>query len=187
MKLRLAAVACTALVLAVAAPAALAALPKPKTDLIVPNKSIGGVALNFKASQVKAAWGGTCEEFRCLYEAPKKGTDTPAVANVALEGNAQGKGTPKAWLISINVGRKTVGNESVPDFDTPLTALQTSKGIGLGSTVAEVSRAYPKAKKTAVTGGSPYFTISGPGESQTTFATQENRVASIGVALHPGG
>jgi hypothetical protein len=186
MKLRLAAVACFALVLAVPAIAG-AALPKPKTTLIVPNKSIGGVALNFKASQVKAAWGGSCEEFRCLYEAPKKGTKTPSVASVALEGNATGGGTPKAWLISINVGRKTVGDESVPDFDTPLSEFKTSKGIGLGSTVAELTRAYPKAKKTPVPGGSSFFTISGPGEIATTFATEENRITAVGVELHPGG
>jgi hypothetical protein len=184
MKLRVAAVLCTSLALALPA-GALAALPKASDSLIVPNHSIGGVLLGAKASQVTKAWGSTSCELQCVYEGAKRGNRTPSTASVLLE--QKGSGPAKVWLISINVGFKPVGSESVPDFDTPLTAFQTSKGIGLGSKISEVQRAYPTAKKEPVPGGSPYFKIAGPKEVSTTFSTADGRVTSIYVESHPGG
>jgi hypothetical protein len=70
--------------------------------------------------------------------------------------------------------------------DGPLAAWKTSKGIGLGSKVSAVEAAYPKAKK-EVTPGGPLFTLKGPGKSQTSFTTLENRVVAISVESHAGG
>jgi hypothetical protein len=188
MKLRLAVLSSCACALALVALPALASagLPQASSTLIVPNKSIGGVALGAKVAQVTNAWGATKCEFQCLYEAPKKGLRTPATASVLLEQKSE-TAPAKVWLISLNAGFKPSGSESVPDFDTPLAEYKTSKGIGIGSTIAELTRAYPKAKRQSVPGGSPYFMISGGGEIGTIFSTAENRVTNVVVELHPGG
>jgi hypothetical protein len=186
MKLRLALSACCAIAVAAALPAvAGAGLPKQGNTLIVPNKSIGGIALGAKAAQVTAAWGGGKCELQCVFEGPKSATGGPAAASVLLEKKSE-SAPAKVWLISLNAGTKLRGNDSVPDFDTPLANFKTSKGIGIGSTVAELVKAYPKAKRHPV-GESAYYSLSGPGEIATNFNTQEKRITNIDVELHPGG
>jgi hypothetical protein len=186
MKLRLAVVSCALLAFAAMPAVAGAGLPRLGNTLIVPNKSIGGVALNSKPSQVTAAWGGKCEELHCVYEGAKPATGGAATAVAQLERKGE-SGPEKVWLIVLTAGYTEKGGETVPDFDTPLTRFKTAKGIGLGSTIAELTRAYPKAKRTPVPGGDPYFSIAGPGEKSTVFTTREKRVATVGVQLHPGG
>jgi hypothetical protein len=187
MKLRFA--IAIALVAALALPAATeAALPRMSDTLIVPNSSIGGVVLGAKISQVTKAWGSpkSCED-QCLYEGGKGKDESAAVASVLLESKQPG-GPGKVWLISLNVGFKTVRGESVPNFRTPLANFKTAKGIGLGSKVGEVQRAYPKAKKHVSNGGYGYIEIPGPKESAThfTFGT-DKRVTTVAVESHPGG
>lgn len=184
---KLAPIVLSALALALPASAG-AALPKPSSTLIVPNKSIAGVALGAKISQVKKAWGkgGKCE-YDCVYEAARKNeTEGPSLARVLCEEKRQG--APRtAWMISISVGYKTVGTETVPTFKTPLTAFKTAKGIGLGSKASELARAYPKAEKQG-TAGAYWYEIPGPKEAATIFVfSNGNRVTTITVELHPGG
>lgn len=186
MKLRFAVVLSLAAVLALPA-ATEAALPRTGTTLIVPNVSIGGLALGAKLSQVTKAWGSTKScEYQCLYEGGKGKDESAALASVLLE--AKQPGAPgKVWLMSLNVGFKSVHGESVPSFRTPLTRFKTAKGIGLGSKLSEVKRAYPKAKGSSFQ-GSGYLEIPGPGESRTTFSyAAAKRVTSIAVESHPGG
>jgi hypothetical protein len=165
-----------------------AALPKPKTTLIVPGKSLAGVPLGATAAKVQKEWGHSKEcEFQCTYEGGKNGDETAAHADVLLQQPASGKGPAKAWQILISVGAKTVGDESKPDFNTPLTAYKTSKGIGLGSTIGEVQRAYPSAKKTT----SPsvtIFEVKGKKEINTIFdCVGATKVTAIAVESHRGG
>jgi hypothetical protein len=176
-------------ILALALPAtAGAALPKPSTTLIVPGKSIGGVALGATATKVKKAWGNTKDcEFQCIYEGGKHGDESATNAGVLLEEPASKKGPAKVWRIFLTVGQKKVGNELKPDFDTPLAEFKTSKGIGIGSKVSEVQRAYPSAKKAAGPGFTD-FTIAGKGEIETTFTCAgAPKVTSVIVSFHPGG
>lgn len=165
-----------------------AALPKPKTTLIVPGKSVAGVSLGATATKVQKEWGHSKDcEFQCTYEGSKNGDETASHAGVLLEQPASGKGPAKVWQIFIDAGAKTVGNEEQPDFNTPLAAYKTSKGIGLGSTVGEVQRAYPGAKKTA----SPdltIFEVKGKKEIVTIFdCTGPKKVTAIAVESHRGG
>jgi hypothetical protein len=186
MKLRIATV--LGLVLALALPAATeAALPRTSDTLIVPNSSVGGVSLGAKAAQVTNAWGKTDCEYQCLYEGRAGKEETAALASVLLESKATGAPS-KVWLITINVGFKAVGGKSVPNFKTPLAKFRTAKGIGLGSKVSEVMRAYPKAKRHASSGGYGYIELDGPKEIATHFTySTDKRVTSIGVESHPGG
>lgn len=184
MKVRVALGMCLVLLLALPTTAG-AALPKAKSTLIVPNKSVAGLALGSTPAQLKAAWGGKTCEFACGFEGTKSGSGgTAPFANVLLEK----KGAKlQVWLIAISVGYTSgAGGSSVPDFNSPPAAWKTSKGIGLGSKVSEIEAAYPKAKK-EITPGGPLFVLKGRGKSQTSFDTLENRVTSISVESHPGG
>jgi hypothetical protein len=182
MKLRVALATSLALLFAVPT-AAGAALPKAKSDLIVPSHSIGGLVLGSNPGQVKAAWGGKTCEFSCAFQGPKVSGGSPAYGNVLLEKKGS---TLKVWQIAIAVGFVPAGAESKPEFNTPLAAFKTSKGIGLGSKVSELEAAYPKAKKTKTPNG-PFFSLQGPGLSATNFNTIENRVSIIAVESHSGG
>lgn len=176
-------------ILALALPAtAGAALPKPSTTLIVPGKSIGGVALGATATKVKKAWGNTKDcEFQCVYEGGKNGDETATNADVLLEEPASKKGPAKVWRVFLTVGQKKVGENFKPDFNTPLAEFKTSKGIGIGSKISEVQSAYPSAKKETESGFTD-FTIKGKGEIETTFTCAgAPKVTSILVSSHPGG
>ncbi|HVO53198.1 MAG TPA: hypothetical protein VMT37_02185 [Solirubrobacterales bacterium] len=187
MKLRFAIV--LGLFAALALPSASqAALPRTSTTLIVPGSSIGGLKLGAKLSQVTKAWGATKScEYQCLYEGGKGKEETAALASVLLESKQPGA-PGKVWLMSLNVGFKTVHGESVPNFRTPLTKFRTAKGIGLGSKVSEVQRAYPKAEKHVSTGGYGYFEIPGPKEIATDLTfNAEKRITTVAVESHHGG
>ncbi len=180
-----AAIALAALAALLPAPAG-AALPKPKNDLIVPAKSIGGLALGAPHGGVTSAWGANsaCTEISCIYSAPTQPEEDPAFAGALLDKGAKGF---KVWQLYIHVGETLQSGKSKPDFDTPLTAFKTSKGIGLGSSGTEVERAYPAAQKIGGSGGSTY-TLKGAGESATIFSTAASgKVMSIVVEAHPGG
>jgi hypothetical protein len=111
--------------------------------------------------------------------------ETPATASALLEEPASG-GTLKVGRIFFKAGEKTVGSEIEPDLDTPLAEFKTSKGIGIGSSIGEVQRAYPSAKKRAQPGVAT-FTLKGKGEIETTFIAHETKVSSILISSHPGG
>jgi hypothetical protein len=68
-------------------------------------------------------------------------------------------------------------------FTTPLAALKTAKGIGLGSTAAAVKRAYPHVTGNALDG----YEIKGHGEYGTEFHFLHGRVTLIQMqAVHFG-
>jgi hypothetical protein len=165
-----------------------AALPKAGSTLIVPGKSVGGVALGATAAAVQKAWGPAKNcEFQCAYEGGKHGDETAANAGVLLEEPAGGKGPAKVWRIFLTVGQKKVGNELKPDLNTPLSKFKTSKGIGIGSTMGELKNAYPGAKKESGPGFADY-TLKGKKEISTLFTfANSTKLTSITVTSHPGG
>lgn len=183
MKVR--SVAVMSVVLALALPAAAqAALPKTGDTLIVPAKSIGGVVLGGSPTSVTKAWGKNkaCES-QCIYEGHKGTEESAALGNVLLEPNSNGADY-KVWAVYIAVGEATVGTTLKPNFNTQLTQLKTAKGIGLGSTVAELRHAYRQVKKEGLTG----YTLAGPRESSTDFSlSASGRIETITIRSHPGG
>lgn len=166
-----------------------AALPRTGNKLIVPNKSIGGVALGAHQSQVINAWGPNPECVSdCIYQAagssPGKGA---AVASALLEKKREGA-PYKVWTVFIAVGLNTVGNKSIPNFKTPLTKFKTAAGIGLGSKVGALKSAYHGLKKSVVPGGYTYYQLKGRGESETGFTVSPaEKITQIVVRSHPGG
>ena len=147
-----------------------------------PLRRRGGARLHPRPGQGRLG-GKTCG-LSCSFQGAKVKSGSPTFANVLFE--KQGAKV-KAFLITISVGYVSGGGGATgPDFDTPLASWKTSKGIGLGSKVGAVEAAYPKAKKEPMPSG-PLFVLAGPGESQTSFDTLENRVTSITVESHPAG
>lgn len=142
-----------ALVTAVLPAAAGAKLPKPKTKLVVPGKSIAGVALNMAESKAKAQWGSGA---KCT-KTPKIGTQPAqdscdwregpdlfdASAHITFLGG-------KVYLVVITTAKdKKTGKAKGKQF----ASWKTAKGIAVGSKIGAVGKAYPAAKRNLSEGG----------------------------------
>jgi hypothetical protein len=146
-----------------AAPGIAAAnLPSPKTKLIVPGKSIGGVALGESYAQAQKAWGKTssCSPLTgCSYDGGRKGT--------AAFSTPHPPGSPaivSAVFIEVHFLRS-----GKPDWTrTPLDSYKTAKGIHLGSTLSMVKRAYPHGKRACGTAACSWI-VAGPHRTSTGF------------------
>jgi hypothetical protein len=162
------------------------ALPKTGNTLIVPGKSIGGVALGGSAASVTKAWGPnkTCE-YQCLYEGSAGPTESAATASALLEAGAKGD---KVWEVFIDVGENNTGTNPTPNFNTPLTKFKTAEGIGLGSKLSELKRAYHGLEKQVVIPGLTLYTIKGKKKIATIFTVgATNKITGVNVESHPGG
>jgi hypothetical protein len=170
--------------LALALPAAAqAGLPKTTNTLIVPAKSLGGVALGGSPTAVTKAWGKNKQcEYQCLYEGKNPGE----LGSVLLESDANGANY-KVWSVFITVSETIVGTTTKPNFETPLTRFKTSKGIGLGSSKRELTQAYHGLKQLGAESGIFQYMLKGPKESFTSFTVNRGRVSTIGINSHPGG
>jgi hypothetical protein len=128
------------LVALVAAPAADAAFPKFKDKTIVVGKSIGGVKLGSTIAKGKVAWGtagGAClTPTSCFYRL--KG-DSNGTKGEGIFDASSGK------IVNINIKAPT-RSKGGHTYTAPFTTPKTSKGIGIGSTLAQVKKAYPKVK-----------------------------------------
>jgi hypothetical protein len=106
--------------------AAHAALPTFKNHLIVPNKSVAGIQLNESyAAARKALRNSGCSMLHGCNFRGANGSDF----NVQF---ASTNGT-SFFVGEISITAGFNGN-GVPVFKSPLTALKTASGIGLGST-----------------------------------------------------
>ncbi|HUO74913.1 MAG TPA: hypothetical protein VMU39_29375 [Solirubrobacteraceae bacterium] len=122
---------------------ALARLPHPKTTLIVPGVSIGGVKIDMTQAQVFHEWGSTgCIPGLCTWQGP----GNPAHAERATVSFFKGK------VIQIDINAGTTNGTNVKFKPGTLSKWKTAKNIHLGSTRASVKRAYPAAKANNSTG-----------------------------------
>lgn len=141
-----------------AAPAAQATLPKFKDKTIVVGKSIGGVKLGSSGAAAKKAWGGAagCALFgtaSCIYRAAGSTQSNTGEGSFDFP-----NGKVRTVYISAPMGAKG------PIYKAPLSTPKTDKGIGLGSKLSAIKKAYPKVK---VSGN--YVTLAGKGGVTTTF------------------
>ena len=111
---------------------AMARLPSLRSDLIVPGKSIGGLALGDTVAQANLIWGSArCSSF------PKDNLIQCAMDGSAVNYFAKWR-TKRIYSIAI------FGTDRAGPLDR--NHLHTQSGIGLGSTETEVLAAYPHAK-----------------------------------------
>ena len=168
---------------ALCAPAlANAKLPKPRTTVIKPGRSIAGVKLDMTRAQAFAAWGST----RCLaptvceWHGPGK-AGQQEVASISL---VNGK------VVQITIKAAVVGTATQSIRLGALARWKTSKGIGLGSKRSAVPKAYPAARPNTgeAVNGYDLFAGSRPNLAYTRFAANgvsprtANRLLYITVA-----
>ena len=166
--------------LAFGIPVAQAALPAFKDTKIVPGTSIAGVKMGASPDAAKKAWGksgGLC--------GITAGTGTCFFRPKGVTQSNKGEGivdfkSGKVVNVSVSAPLASGGGRS---FKTPFTKLKTSKGVGIGSTVAHSKKAYPKVK---ISGN--YATIKGKGGMQTIFTSDSpsNRIFTVQIQLVSG-
>jgi hypothetical protein len=165
--------ALTALVLAGSAQAA---TPKLANKLIVPNKSVGALKLGQSAAAAKTAWGnGAClSSGLCTFG--KRPTPASGYASYSLASVTAG--APKAvatiWLEVGPFGAAKL------NYKTPLTKFKTSKGIGLGSTKAQLLHAYPHMTSEQA----DIYIIPDSETVETIFGIKGGRVYLIAIGEH---
>jgi hypothetical protein len=168
---------------ALCAPAlANAKLPKPKTTVIKPGRSIAGVKLDMTKAQAFAAWGSTSclAPTVCEWHGPGK-AGQQEVASISL---VNGK------VVEITIKAAVVGTATQGIRLGALARWKTSKKIGLGSKRSAVAKAYPTARANAgeAVNGYDLFAGSRPDLAYTRFAANgvsprtANRLLYITVA-----
>lgn len=154
----------------VSVPAAQAALPTPPATAIVPGKSVAGVRLGMALSVAKTVWGAGST---CGASAAGPAAVTCTWSSTP---NARPDRGPKLILVGIGGKVRSIvvdgGNKAAA-----VAAYRTTKGIGTGSTVAALRKAYP-GLGTALGPDNPSL---GSGATITSFHTAGGKVRSIQV------
>ncbi|KAA0273117.1 MAG: hypothetical protein EDQ89_05890 [Acidobacteria bacterium] len=158
---------------------AYAGLPRPRhTDEIDVPRSIAGVELGMSLKRADREWGraGDCGRARerrgiraCVYEGRN-----PRAGAATIESARRRKVSSIAIRAGLHRGEYV--------FRGRLLRLATRERIGLGSSRADVRKAYPRALPTANRTG---FIVAGPGRSYLTFQTLD-RWRVTGIALVDG-
>ena len=150
---------------------AAAALPQPRSKLIEPGRSIGGVRIGQTSAAARAAWGPgeTCinkVSGECSWITLRDG-----VASFTLRAG-------RVVAVAIAAGSKGGGYA----FDGPLRALRTRRGIGIGSSIADARIAYPGLRRTE----RELLVVAD--HRVTSFTISDGRVAGVTVrrAKRPG-
>jgi hypothetical protein len=154
-------------------------LPKPSDPTIKVPVSIGGVGLGGTIQNAAKAWGTSkndCAAAGCFY-----GNDFGKTGTAEISKDLSGDGKVNGVNIYASSERKGLNK---PQFDSALGKFKTKEGIGLGSRIEALKKAYPKAKKH---GDKPFIdiTVEGKGKSFMSFGfdrfNDRNLITSISL------
>lgn len=128
---------------------------KPSSTKIVIGQSIGGVKIGATSKDAAKAWGGvrkgskgwvktkiqkaTLPAYRTFYLLPNLTRGFGQDARFNLSNKSQ---NPGKWKNSRVYSIQLVAPKALPGG--PISKFRTSKGIGIGSTIDELKRAYPQ-------------------------------------------
>lgn len=120
--------------------------PSPADRTVRVPRAIAGVRIGQRLEDARRAWGpgrGHCEVKPEGFAVCTYGNDREegrGVAYFAADGSRPGS---RVYLATIAVGLRL---GVVPVYKGPLMSLRTPKGVGLGSKVARLRRAYPRVR-----------------------------------------
>jgi hypothetical protein len=134
--------------------AAQANLPATRTDLIVPPTSIGGVSLGESYSAAHARWG------RAAGSGSQCQRGDTCTYNTTTDGNA-GFICKHGHVVEIFINVWEDAHDTKLNFHSPLTRLKTATGIHIGSTLDDLTLAYPDGEMGGGGFGGPYFKVTG--------------------------
>ncbi len=161
---RAALAALTSATLGLPAPAVAAKqLPRPSDPTIKVPVSIGGVGLGGTIKKAARAWGTPkrdCAAAGCFY-----GNDFGETGTAEISKDLSGAGRVDGVNIYASAKRRGLNK---PMFKPALGKFKTKEGIGLGSRLDALKKAYPKARRH---GEKPFidWRVEGKGESYMSF------------------
>lgn len=179
------ALAAACLLLAALAPAAQAALPKTKTNKIVPGKSVAGVELGMKMKRAAKVWkmeeGSSCfqifgsKDLSCMFELMSSSANYNT-GNISYEGQ-KGKTVKRIVIEAPDPG-------TGPDFSSKMNRYKTSKGVGIGATKRKLSNEFGnKLKRKGSIDGYTTYQVAGPKKAKTIFIVYGGRVEEIQLTV----
>lgn len=171
-RLSLAAAALAAAAL-IAPAAAQAKLPSFADTSFVANSGIGGAKLGQGRNAATHAWGtashGECSDFTCMFQDLRR--PQYGYAQLSFEDGKRGR------VSQVIIATGTDSRTGKPVFSTPLAAIKSSAGIGLGSSQRAVKAAYPKSK--SIRGAPDYLSLVDSKRDQTLLQFTNHRLTRI--------
>ena len=139
-------------------------IPKPKNRVIDPDKlRIAGVELGMGKNAVQRKWGpAECNTKGCLWR------DEDKKLGSGLVQFKRGKAVAATLFAGLKAGKAV--------FKGPITRIKTKKGIGLGSSVGDLKKAYPDAVKL----GNGYY-LGPDGPAYSLFLVVDRKVTTITI------
>jgi hypothetical protein len=181
---RLIAVGITLVVVGCMPSAASAVLPTIHNTLIVPGGSIGGITVGASLQEVNATWGGNCvSSVECVWDGKRQGCAQIAMTNPQTQLDIEHLGAGRVKTIVLDY-LTHVGHN--PTYKTPLARFRTAKGIGIGSSINSLLKAYPHAKRVhypEMQGPGRVYYVLGLGLRYCGFLTHNGRVAWIALGV----
>jgi hypothetical protein len=159
-------------------------LPEPTDDSIVVPRSLAGIRIGMPAGEARASWGGDrgqCGSSRCKY-GDLGGPHGGAVINFR-EGRVSAvviASVNRVGAVALHTRRRVVGGVS-----PVLTGIRTQEGIGIGSKLGALKKAYGKGEVVRPPNypSSPFlhFAVAGRGKQGMVFVLRapSKKVSSI--------